>query len=181
MHPELFWRYTVQSRCLQQYISLWSKCKFLYTSSWLGKGTTLFVERFCTWLKAAFWTASLHLSSGYCLSTLWGLPKPDSVLLDLSRPWAKQIKPHRSQMHDGKGCGITVVCHAFICAQAKPLTITNARIMKNVMPCLLRRRQAWWYLGIIEERYGWCGRNCVTERRRRWKTRRKRRDGGGII
>ena len=33
----------------------------------------------------------------------------------------------------------------------------------------------------IEERYGRCGRNCVTERRRRWKTRRKRRDGGGII
>jgi len=46
---------------------------------------------------------------------------------------------------------------------------------------LLRRRQVWWYLGIIEERYGWCGRNCVTERRRCWKTRRKRRDGGGII
>jgi len=48
-------------------------------------------------------------------------------------------------------------------------------------PTLLRRRQVRWYLGIIEERYGWCGRNCVTERRRRWKTRRKRRDGGGII
>ena len=30
-------------------------------------------------------------------------------------------------------------------------------------------------------RYGRCGRNCVTERRRHWKTRRKRRDGGGII
>ena len=25
------------------------------------------------------------------------------------------------------------------------------------------------------------GRNCVTERRRRWKTRKERRDGGGII
>jgi len=46
---------------------------------------------------------------------------------------------------------------------------------------LSRRRQVRWYLGIIEERYGWCGRNCVTERRRRWKTWRKRRDGGGII
>jgi len=46
---------------------------------------------------------------------------------------------------------------------------------------LLRRRQVRWYLGIIAERYGWCGRNCVTERRRRWKTRRKRRDGGRII
>jgi len=46
---------------------------------------------------------------------------------------------------------------------------------------LSRYRQVRWYLGIIEERYGWCGRNCVTERRRCWKTWRKRRDGGGII
>jgi len=46
---------------------------------------------------------------------------------------------------------------------------------------LLRRKKVRRYLGIIEERYGRCGRNCITERRRRRKTRRKRRDGGGII
>ena len=44
-----------------------------------------------------------------------------------------------------------------------------------------RRKKVRRYLGNIEERYGRCERNCVTERRRRWKTRRKRRDGGGII
>ena len=27
----------------------------------------------------------------------------------------------------------------------------------------------------------WCERNCVTERRRHWETRRKQRDGAGII
>jgi len=43
---------------------------------------------------------------------------------------------------------------------------------------LSRRKQVRRYLGRIDERYG---RNCVTERRRRWKTRRKRRDGGDII
>jgi len=46
---------------------------------------------------------------------------------------------------------------------------------------LSRRKKVRRYLGIMEERYGRCGRNCVTEKRRRWKTRRKRRDGGGII
>jgi len=46
---------------------------------------------------------------------------------------------------------------------------------------LSRRNKVRRYLGIIEERYGRCGRNCITERRRRWKMRRKRRDGGGII
>ena len=46
---------------------------------------------------------------------------------------------------------------------------------------LSRRKKVRRYLGNIEERYGRCGRNCVTEKRRRWKTRRKRRDGGGII
>ena len=46
---------------------------------------------------------------------------------------------------------------------------------------LARCRKVRRYLGIIVERYRRRGRNCVTERRRRWKTRRKRRDGGGII
>jgi len=46
---------------------------------------------------------------------------------------------------------------------------------------LSRRKKVRRYLGNIEKRYGRCGRNCVTERWRRWKTRRKRRDGGGII
>jgi len=46
---------------------------------------------------------------------------------------------------------------------------------------LSRRKKVQRYLGIIEERYERCGRNCVRERRRRWKTRRKRRDGGSII
>ena len=46
---------------------------------------------------------------------------------------------------------------------------------------LSRRRKVRRYLGKIGERHWWCGRNGVTERRRRWKTRRKRRDGGGII
>jgi len=46
---------------------------------------------------------------------------------------------------------------------------------------LSRRKKVRRYLGIIVERYGTCERNCVTERRRRWKTRRKRRDGGSII
>jgi len=46
---------------------------------------------------------------------------------------------------------------------------------------LSRRKKVQRYLGNIIECYGGCGRNCVTERRRRWKTRRKRRDGGGII
>jgi len=46
---------------------------------------------------------------------------------------------------------------------------------------LSRCKKVRRYLGIIEERYGRCGRNGVTERPRRWKTRRKRRDGGGII
>ena len=44
-----------------------------------------------------------------------------------------------------------------------------------------RRKKVRRYFGNMEERYGRCARNCVTERRRRWKTRRKRRDGGGII
>jgi len=46
---------------------------------------------------------------------------------------------------------------------------------------LSRRNKVRRYLGNIEERYRRCGRNCVTERRRRWKTRKERRDGGGII
>jgi hypothetical protein len=46
---------------------------------------------------------------------------------------------------------------------------------------LSRRRQVRSYLGIRAEKRRWCGRNCVTERRRRWKTRRKRRDGGGVM
>jgi len=46
---------------------------------------------------------------------------------------------------------------------------------------LSRRKKVQRYLGNITERYGRCGRNCVTERRRHGKTRRKRRDGGGII
>ena len=49
------------------------------------------------------------------------------------------------------------------------------------MQVVSRRKKVRRYLGNIEERYGRCGRNCVTERRRRWKTRRKQRDGGGII
>jgi len=44
-----------------------------------------------------------------------------------------------------------------------------------------RRMKVRRYLGIIEERYGKCGRSGITERRRLWKTRRKWRDGGGII
>jgi len=46
---------------------------------------------------------------------------------------------------------------------------------------LSRRKKVRRYLGNIEERYGRCRRNCVTERRRRWKTRKERWDGGGII
>jgi len=46
---------------------------------------------------------------------------------------------------------------------------------------LSRRKKVRRYLGIIEETYGRCGRNCITETRRHSKTRRKRRDGGGII
>jgi len=44
-----------------------------------------------------------------------------------------------------------------------------------------RLKDVYGYLEIIGERSGWCGRNCVMGRRRRWKTRRKREDGGGII
>jgi len=46
---------------------------------------------------------------------------------------------------------------------------------------LSRRKNVRSDLGIIEERYGRCGRNCVTERQRRWKRRKKWRDGGSII
>jgi hypothetical protein len=46
---------------------------------------------------------------------------------------------------------------------------------------LSRRRKVRRYSGIMEGDSGWCRRNCVTEERRRWKTRRKRREGGGII
>jgi len=38
-----------------------------------------------------------------------------------------------------------------------------------------------WYIGVLLGSLGWCGRNCITERRRRWKTQRKCRAGGGII
>jgi len=43
------------------------------------------------------------------------------------------------------------------------------------------RKKVRRYLGIVERYSWWCRRNCVTERRRRWKTRRERRDGSGII
>jgi len=44
-----------------------------------------------------------------------------------------------------------------------------------------RRWEVERYLGIMEVDFWWCRRNCVTERRRRWKTQRERRDGVGII
>jgi hypothetical protein len=44
-----------------------------------------------------------------------------------------------------------------------------------------RRWKVQGYLGIIEGRSWWCGRNCVTERWRRWDTWKKQRDGGSII
>jgi len=47
-------------------------------------------------------------------------------------------------------------------------SIVTAQDGTKVLENNRRKRQRW-------------GRNCVTERRRRWKTRRKRRDGGGII
>jgi hypothetical protein len=46
---------------------------------------------------------------------------------------------------------------------------------------LSRLEHIYRHWGIIAERSRWCGRNCVTDRRRGWKTRRKQEDGGGII
>jgi len=46
---------------------------------------------------------------------------------------------------------------------------------------LSQRWEVRRYLGIIGGCFWWCGRNCVTERRRHWWTWKKRRDGGGII
>jgi hypothetical protein len=46
---------------------------------------------------------------------------------------------------------------------------------------LSQRWEIQRYLGIMKGDSWWCRRNCVTERRTSWKTRKEGRDGGGII
>jgi len=114
----------------------------------------------------------------YCYGGTW-IPIIITSLIRLST--AAYLIPRLIPRHN-LSCSIPAVRADQSSSSVQSHSSENSSKGKNaVVVYLSRRKKVRRYLGIIEERYGRCGRNGVTERRRRWKMRRKRRDGGGII